>query len=73
MFAKKGFILGLKTFVKSDAFDHFVATGICALCAGVSTYGLVMAVPLTYEHARAFVKTVKPAVTEAMDAAEGTV
>lgn len=67
---KKGTLFGFKMFVKSDAFDHMVATGICTVCAGVSAYGLVMSAPLAYEHARAFVKCVKPTVTEAMEAAE---
>jgi len=67
---KKGAITGVKTFIRSEAFDHFVASATCAACLGISGYGVAVSAPLVYKHSRAFIAAVKPALAEAVDAAE---
>lgn len=70
MLLKKSAAAGVKHFIHSEAFDHFVASGIFAVCLGVSGYGVAVSGPLVYKHTRAFISAVKPALAEAVEAAE---
>lgn len=49
MLLKKGAAVGVKHFIHSEAFDHFVASGICAVCLGISGYGVAVSGPLVYK------------------------
>jgi hypothetical protein len=68
MLLKKGAAVGVKHCIKSEAFDHFVASGICAVCLGISGYGVSVSAPSVYKHSRAFISAIKPAIAESLDA-----
>lgn len=70
MALKKSAVAGAKSFINSEAFDHFVASAVCTICLGVSSYGVAVSAPLVYKHSRAFVASIKPGLVEPMNAAD---
>lgn len=57
-------MVGVKYFIHIEAFDHFVASGLCFVCLGVSGYGLAVSAPIVYKQSSAFISAVKPALAE---------